>query len=344
VVDTNLYRAAASQLATDDQFNAGGIVIARNGLADRVVIGGRGPGGEAAIEFGNGADTVLYRSAADTLRTPDSLTVDGTLLVADGAEATPGVAFASDPDLGLYRIAGDDLGISVGGSKIADFFNDAATLKIGFFGAAPVAKPAATDDLKDGLVALGLFTDGGASPLDLDGGALTASTVETSGKVFVNQATGAVMSPLDGAGTERNIIERAGAVVYFGTNAGLSTTIRVSGNSNAVAITGSGMTLGTGVDLIVGDANDIQIGTTTGTKIGTGATQKIGFYGATPVVQQTAPAVLTNSMVDATTDGTMETMTGLDTVSQNALSRNLSELVEDITEIRTALVNLGLMA
>lgn len=36
------------------------------------------------------------------------------------------------------------------------------------------------------------------------------------------------------------------------------------------------------------DDRNIQVGKTTGLKIGTETTQKIGFFGAVPVVQQTA--------------------------------------------------------
>lgn len=42
------------------------------------------------------------------------------------------------------------------------------------------------------------------------------------------------------------------------------------------------------------DARNIQVGYTTGTMIGTDGNQKLGFFGATPVVQQSAPVVLTD--------------------------------------------------
>jgi hypothetical protein len=54
---------------------------------------------------------------------------------------------------------------------------------------------------------------------------------------------------------------------------------------------------------------------------GKSATDKVGFFGATPVVQQTAPAALT------TTSSTVA-----------------SSVSVAVGEIRTALVNLGLMA
>ncbi len=48
---------------------------------------------------------------------------------------------------------------------------------IGVFGVTPVNRADSTEDIKDALVAYGWLTDGGASPLNLDGGRLTAGEV-----------------------------------------------------------------------------------------------------------------------------------------------------------------------
>lgn len=53
----------------------------------------------------------------------------------------------------------------------------AGATTLGVLGAAAVAKAAATADIKDSLVAFGFLTDSGATPLNLDGGALTAGVV-----------------------------------------------------------------------------------------------------------------------------------------------------------------------
>ena len=59
----------------------------------------------------------------------------------------------------------------------------------GFFGVAPVARPGATDEIKAALALLGLLTDAGVSPLDLDGGLLTAGgVVATAGVVEYTDA------------------------------------------------------------------------------------------------------------------------------------------------------------
>lgn len=79
--DTNLYRSSANNLRTDDQLSSSSDLVARFGAAGQVVIGSRGPGAEAGLDFGSAGDTVLYRSAADTLRTADSFVVQGNFTV-----------------------------------------------------------------------------------------------------------------------------------------------------------------------------------------------------------------------------------------------------------------------
>jgi hypothetical protein len=71
--DTNLYSPSANVLMTDDAFQAAGDLIAREGAATRVLVGA--VGANAGLVFGLSADTNLYRSAADTLKTDDALVV-----------------------------------------------------------------------------------------------------------------------------------------------------------------------------------------------------------------------------------------------------------------------------
>lgn len=54
------------------------------------------------------------------LTTTGAVTPAGALAAANGAVGTPSVSFASDPDTGLYRIGVDNLGVSVGGTKVVD--------------------------------------------------------------------------------------------------------------------------------------------------------------------------------------------------------------------------------
>lgn len=64
-------------------------------------------------------------------------------------------------------VTGTTKGLKIGG---------AANQKVGFYGVTPVVQGTNTADIKDTLVALGLFADGThATPLNLDGGALTTT-------------------------------------------------------------------------------------------------------------------------------------------------------------------------
>ena len=88
--------------------------------------------------------------------------------------------------------------------------------------------------------------------------------------------------------------------------------------------------------------NDIVSGTGAGTKIGTSASQKLGFFDKTPVVQPAAAnqAALTNS-TGGTADGTLAAVSG--TGDDADINNNFTELHTLLNEIRTALVNLGLI-
>lgn len=132
-VDTNLYRPSANNLKTDDTFTAANfattgvtnITAAATGTdsltvkvtgdtINRLIINGDGslewgPGGASAI------DTNLYRSAANTLKTDDSLIVSGNLTVTGVGQVQYAVKSAStsrtsnslsaDPHLTLPLVA-----------------------------------------------------------------------------------------------------------------------------------------------------------------------------------------------------------------------------------------------
>lgn len=71
----------------------------------------------AGIAFGSSRDTNLYRSAANILRTDDSLSIGGQVLGQFGNEGAPGYSFSSDSDTGMYVNSGV-LSFSVGGDNV----------------------------------------------------------------------------------------------------------------------------------------------------------------------------------------------------------------------------------
>jgi hypothetical protein len=101
----------------------------------------------------NGADRVTITAAGR--------------LAAIGADLT-GTLFLSDVDLVLGTTTGTKIGT-------------ATSQKLGFFNATPIIQPIGTTDLRTALINLGLYASGGASPLNLNGGAFTAATATLSG-------------------------------------------------------------------------------------------------------------------------------------------------------------------
>ena len=109
--DVSLYRAAADTLKTDDSFRAVLDINAQVDGAARVLIGDLGSS-TPGIRLGSSQDVNLYRAAANTLKTDDSLhvvgdlTVDGTLS-ASGLGATVVTALPGSPTNGQEVILVD---------------------------------------------------------------------------------------------------------------------------------------------------------------------------------------------------------------------------------------------
>jgi len=65
--------------------------------------------------LGAAYDTVLERHAAEHADLPAAAEE-----FTDGSAAAPSIAFAADPDTGLYRIGANNLGVAAGGAKVLD--------------------------------------------------------------------------------------------------------------------------------------------------------------------------------------------------------------------------------
>lgn len=181
---------------------------------------------------------------------------DGTL---DNVYISPATAqsavlldFASPPALGfgsttprpVHATTLDSTGNTSLGTGAASVVNvGVASSTIGFFGATAVAKPASTDDLRTALINLGLYTTGGASPLNLNGGALTAGALTATGTSTIGS----------GAGVDTAIGNATGKVGFFGS-AGV-TVVTQGAITNNVASGGTGGTIDNFTDLTV-YAND----------------------------------------------------------------------------------------
>jgi len=181
---------------------------------------------------------------------------------------------------------------------------------------------------------------------------VNAATVTNIVNADISASAAIALSKL-ATGALPTAITVASANLVDGTivNADVSASAAIAGTkvapdfgSQNIVTTG---TLGAGAttldgNLTINDTRNIVLATGTGTKIGTAAGQKLAFYNATPVVQPAGAnqAALTNS-TGGTADGTLSAVSG--TGDDTDINNNFTELHTLLNEIRTALVNLGLI-
>jgi hypothetical protein len=185
--------------------------------------------------------TTIGYTAADVLA--KLLTVDGSGTGVDadlldgqhGSYYAPlasptftGTVTAAALNVGADSTWTDGVDIAVGtttGTKIGT----ATSQKLGFFNATPVVQQGGTTDIKDALTSLGLFVGTSASPLNLDGGALTAGTISASAAAFSFTSTltrsGIATTSTDG------VIVTNNTAATVGTPVQMSSRIRLRGNA-----------------------------------------------------------------------------------------------------------------
>lgn len=190
--------------------------------------------GNVAESGGNAGSGYLIRAYAD----------DGTTIIDTPLSITraAGGAIALARPLTLLDGGTVSLGATTGTTL------GGASDKAGFFGATPIVQPIGTTDLRTALINLGLYASGGATPLNLNGGSLTAG--------IVNPAAGAVGTPSlylasdtstgwfrsganawawGGAGVERQRFTTAGDLISCKNSAGVSGLSSVSISSDAAS-------------------------------------------------------------------------------------------------------------
>lgn len=167
-----------------------------------------------------------------------------------------------------------------------------ATPQLAIFGAAPVSQQSATADIKTALVNFGLLAAAGsATPLNLEGGTLTAGLVNASASVTVDNLV--AFRGKETGGTTRNFaLMSAGNTMMFGDN---SVTNQQGGSQILLAPGGVGKLTIASTGVVMPDGVPLIFNTTTGSKIGTATTQKFAFWNATPIVQPTRAGQLTDS-------------------------------------------------
>lgn len=117
-----------------------------------------------------------------------------------------------------------------------------ASSTIGFFGTTAAAKTNSTTDIKDSLVTYGLITDLGATPLNLDGGTLTAGVVSTTGAIGAGTTLTATLGDI--TATNGNIVRGTAGNKDVYTSVA-STTTAGANSAGTVTLTGGTATVST---------------------------------------------------------------------------------------------------
>jgi hypothetical protein len=179
-------------------------------------------------------------------------TSNNTAVSPDQLSTFVDASFASPPVLGfgsttprpVHATTLDSTGLTslaTGAGAVTNIGN--ATGTVGFFGVTAAARPGATTEIKAGLSLMGLLTDGGATPLNLDGGAMTSGALTSTGNTAL--ATTAASTAALG--------NSSGTVGFFGS-AG-ATRVTQGAITNSVTAGGVTGTIADYTDLTV-YAND----------------------------------------------------------------------------------------
>jgi len=262
----------------------------------------------------------------------------GSSSLGDGTAALPSVAFASDPNTGVYRVGADNVGVSTGGTLRLGVSTTAVTSTL------PVLAPAGAEaapsiafsgDSNTGLYSsadgvVGITANGATSFLIGTTALIAQGSVQIRGNAGTSAASPAFCLSGD---TSTGMYGVGPSNLGFSVNGTLRFDISISkatftvpvlvppstaanpglqvGDANTgfydsatdtIGITTSGILRAT-IDttaLTLVDGFNIAFNTTTGTRIGTATSQKIGFYNATPIVQGASVADATGgATVDA---------------------------------------------
>lgn len=156
------------------------------------------------------------------------------------------VDFASPPALGFGSTTKRPVHATTLESTSDTTLATGAGAKLGFYGATAITQPVNTTDLRTLLINLGLVASGGANPLNLNGGDLTAANVTaTTGNIDATAGTvtaGTTMTAGTGiTSTTGDITASAGDVVINGAGK----LLKVHGGATTDYVGNATLTLGT---------------------------------------------------------------------------------------------------
>lgn len=218
---------------------------------------------------------------------------------------------------------------------------------IGFLGANAIVRPSSTTDLRAALINLGLYTTGGASPLDLNGGALAAGTGTFSALLQGNAGIAAVITDAS-TNTQPTINQQyhhlssgspvAGFGSIFAFQADTTTTAQQNqAQLDAQWVVATHASRTARLSIYVNDnagAPEVLRLEANGSAAG-----MIGVLGAAAVVRQTSGANLTNNVTAGGVDDQIKNYTGLTTYSTDAadIRNNIYQLARKLKQVNDAM-------
>jgi hypothetical protein len=243
--------------------------------------------------------STAFAAGASPAASGDIRLSNGSLInVASGNTFSLGVAGSALVTLSATQLTlVDGLNIGTGtttGIKIAT----ATTQKLAFFGSTPVVQPASTADMRQALIDLGLYATGGATPLNLNGGTLTAGVVASG----TNPSTTGGMRLANNTSVAWRNAGNSGDIAAVTVSASDALLLNVpSGSNGFMQVNSVNILRWNATQIIVGEGVNFAIGDVTGSKIGVTALQKIGFWNAAPGVQPTTAVAAATFVVGAGT-------------------------------------------
>ena len=315
---TTLSASGAFSLSGDQvQVAEGGTGAAS--LTDHGVLLGSGTAAVSVTAVGTNNQVFIGQTAADpiwssnldlpgTLDVTGVTTLDDALSVAGASTLTGAVTHSDTTSLEGNITISDGINVildTTTGTKIGT----ATTQKIGFLNATPVAQQANTTDIKDVLVNFGFLANGGATPLNLDGGAISSGTITLADatNIVVDTTTG---TKIGTATTQKLGFFNATPVVQPANTSDIKDALTdlgllATGGATPLNLDGGDLTcdditcddIGCG-SITITDGDNIILDSTTGSKIGTATTQKLAFYNSTPIVQPANTTDLKDAIVN----------------------------------------------
>lgn len=194
--------------------------------------------------------------------------------------------------------------------------------------------------VKYGAVSLGSYDSRFFITTNISGALTETLTVLSSGGVAaVGIANTSPVAKLDVISTTEQFRLRYDSSNYF------KTTVASNANTTFDLVASAGTpNFIFSKSINIADTNNLIFSTTTGTKIGTATSQKIGFWNATPIIQPASAnqAALTNS-TGGSYDATLVDVSTVGIADPAKINDNFTDIYTLLNEIRSALVNSGLI-